>query len=119
MDHIILGLVSVAVVAIVIFWRFGRTSHRHQRDSQGASREAPAPTPPMKEEFDPAATRIIGGDWKPATERRGGCVIDGAQAKLVGMVGEMRGIYFPLVPTGLTIGRGVDADIQLADRRIS
>lgn len=51
--------------------------------------------------------------------RKGGVDIRDKQPRLIGVTREVRGISFPLEPTGAIIGRAPDNRIQVADPRVS
>jgi hypothetical protein len=69
---------------------------------------------------DPMATvQFHNSALKAPEPRKGGMDVREKQPRLIGISKDVRGINFPLEPTGAIIGRAPDSRIRVADPRVS
>ena len=69
---------------------------------------------------DPMATLQFHNSALKAPEpRKGGIDVREKQPRLIGISKDVRGISFPLEPTGAIIGRATDSRVQVSDPRVS
>ncbi|MBI5109335.1 MAG: FHA domain-containing protein [Rhodocyclales bacterium] len=69
---------------------------------------------------DPMATlQCHNSALKAPAPRKGGADVRERQPRLIGVSKEVRGVTFPLEPTGAIIGRALDNRIQVLDPRVS
>lgn len=130
--YLLAALAAIAIVSVVLWLRSrsapprGRTDP-DMKDAQSAKGAAIAPGTESaeiglkKDTSDPDAT-LVHRRPSPAPapavpwNREGSLLAD---AHLVGLSGCQRGVRFPLVAAGITIGRGATCDIVLTDVRVS
>lgn len=127
----ILALLVIAVIAYAVLRvRAARAKARADASQDGLldpttvlrlDAYVERPTAPKTKKFDPTTTQVYGRTNKEAAPRKreGESAPVEKGARLVGLSGSCKGRVFPLVATGITVGRNGACDIVLSDPRIS
>lgn len=125
--YILAPLLALALIALYIIWSRARGKRPDNRPAPSAAETParPAPPPPLAkwaDDGDPQATLIhrhTSHAAPPAHQKRDGATPATASARLVGLSGSRKDVSYPVVASGITIGRSDSCDVVLADHRVS
>lgn len=133
--YVLLALLVVAVIAIVILWSRLRSEQGSKATESGAAGPATVvrvdtlaefgdAASRAAAEFDPGGTMIYrssqGGAQPPAPRKRDDpAPAPPVAARLICVSGAHKGMAFPVIASGMTIGRSPRCDIVLSDPRVS